>query len=110
MSASHSGDANNLSVATSFGSEPELAATPTQLAGSLIAYIENLIATNVIGNDTGTSLINADLKQITDTTGIAQMNAFIAQVQKDEQQGKIPQANADYMIAQAELILSGLTS
>jgi hypothetical protein len=39
--------------------EPELVTTPTQLADSLIAYIQSLIATNQIGNGAGTSLINA---------------------------------------------------
>jgi hypothetical protein len=103
VTASTTGAAGTASFALDNGSA-------TQLAASLIAYIENLIDTDVIDNGTGTSLINADLKQITDTSGINQIDDFIAQVQKDAEQGKIPQANADYMIAQAELIESLLSS
>jgi hypothetical protein len=84
--------------------------TGTQLANTLIAQVKSLMATNQIGNGTGTSLINADLKQITDTTGIHQIDDFIAQLHKDALQGKISQANADFLIAEALIVRSGLTS
>jgi hypothetical protein len=84
--------------------------TDSQLAGSLIAYIQHLIATGQIGNGTGTSLINAYLKKVTDTTGISDLNSFISAVQKDVQQGKIPPAIGTILIDAALLIETGLTS
>jgi hypothetical protein len=82
----------------------------TELADSLIAYIKSLIATNVIGNGTGTSLINAYLKHITDTSGISDIDSFIAMVQKDVQQGKVPPDIGAILIDRALVIRSGLTS
>jgi hypothetical protein len=81
-----------------------------QLADALIAYITDLIATNQIGNGTGTSLINADLKNITGTTGIRLIDNFIATVEKDVAQGKISQDIGTTLIDDALVVRAGLTS
>jgi hypothetical protein len=84
--------------------------TPSQLAESLSDDIRSLIASGQIGNGTGTSLINAYLKQITDTSGISQIDAFISTVNKDFHQGKMGQDIANSLIDAALVIRSGLTS
>jgi hypothetical protein len=81
-----------------------------QQIGALIAQVQADIAAGLLTNGQGTSMISSALKKVTETTGIAQIDKFISDVQKLVQQGKLSQANADPLLLAARDIRAGLTA
>src|SRR5262249_45987744 len=81
-----------------------------QQVNALIAQVKADMAAGILTNGQGTSMINSALKQITETTGIAQIDKFISDVKKLVNQGKLSQADADPLLEAAYLIRAGLTS
>ncbi|HEX8203006.1 MAG TPA: hypothetical protein VF590_21195, partial [Isosphaeraceae bacterium] len=78
--------------------------------GALIAQVQEYMAAGILTNGQGTSLINSALKQVTETTGLAQIDKFIADVQKLVQQGKLSTEYAAPLLQAAYAIRAGLTA
>ncbi|HEX8198898.1 MAG TPA: hypothetical protein VF590_00285, partial [Isosphaeraceae bacterium] len=81
-----------------------------QQVSGLIAQVRAYMAAGILTNGQGTSIINSALKKVTETTGIAQIDKFIADIQKLVQSGKLSQANADPLLQAAYAVRAGLTA
>jgi hypothetical protein len=95
---------------TAVNAVPITVVSALQEVSGLISQAQADMAAGILTNGQGTSMINSALKKITDTTGIALIDKFIADVQKLVLQGKLSQANADPLLQAALRIRQGLTS